>query len=468
MSSPAAFDLKPFRSAGFTRRVTPFISAGLVALVVLIDPLVHHYQVDALAFLFALLALILVFVRPFISRFPVVILCELSLFCALFFTLSSSFDIVVALLCGLLVLTIYLLPWDRFPRLFHASVAPLGILATVALQLVTGDNILLLFPLFLTSLLFAALHYTRGELLIPTTLATFALVLPALGVPQALALAFFLSFILWVAVLTIHEVVTLHRLASLQLSELNLELKATQKSRDLFFASVNHELRTPLNSILGFTDLLLLRLPGPLTIDQEEQLTTVRSSGRHLLSLINDILDLARLEQDRWTPALEPVLLSDLAASIATTLRPLSDAKSLTLTFTAPDFIFITDKRALTQILLNLLNNAIKFTPSGSVSLTITPTDAAVLFAVADTGLGIPTSSAALLFAAFARLAAGATFVPEGTGLGLYVSQRLAHLLQGEITFSSTPDKGSIFTLRLPLTLPLPVPLVVPVAPLLK
>jgi signal transduction histidine kinase len=239
------------------------------------------------------------------------------------------------------------------------------------------------------------------------------------------------------------------------LREKSIDLERSNQAKVRFLASMSHELRTPLNAIIGFTGTLLMRLPGPLTAEQERQLTTIQASGRHLLSLINDLLDLARIESGKALIHLEPVDCSALIEEIAATLRPLANNKKLRIDLALPGekVLASTDRRMLSQILLNLTNNAIKFTREGSVSIRLSQQphhDAAVIcFTVADTGIGIRQQDQDKLFQPFSRLHADAAGI-EGTGLGLHVSQRLAALLGARIIFESEYGKGSRFTLALP------------------
>src|SRR5215813_4010122 len=154
-----------------------------------------------------------------------------------------------------------------------------------------------------------------------------------------------------------------------ELQEKNIELENANLAKDRFLASMSHELRTPLNAIIGFTGTLLMKLPGPLTVDQDKQLRTVQGSARHLLSLINDLLDLAKIESGKVELRLEPVICQRVVQEVATALRPLAETKGLVFEVTTPtvDLIIQTDHRALSQILLNLTNNAIKFTEQGEV-----------------------------------------------------------------------------------------------------
>ncbi|GJI96044.1 hypothetical protein RugamoR57_27620 [Duganella caerulea] len=237
----------------------------------------------------------------------------------------------------------------------------------------------------------------------------------------------------------------------------NLELAEASRMKSAFIANMSHELRTPLNAIIGFTGALLMKLPGPLTNEQDKQLNTIRTSARHLLSLINDILDVAKIEAGKVTLELETVQCQHLVNDVVDTLRPLALQKGLGLEVElAPDPIVLqTDRRALTQILLNLANNAIKFTESGQVRVTLSqrPGDGhdTIEFSVADSGAGIREEDQAKLFQAFSQLDSTSTRHAEGAGLGLYLCQNLANLIGGSLFFKSDFGQGSTFTLALPL-----------------
>ncbi|MGE3539642.1 MAG: PAS domain-containing sensor histidine kinase [Candidatus Tectimicrobiota bacterium] len=249
--------------------------------------------------------------------------------------------------------------------------------------------------------------------------------------------------------------VTERKLAQQALQGKNLELENANLAKDRFLASMSHELRTPLNAIIGFTGTLLMRLPGPLTTDQEKQLRTVQTSARHLLSLINDLLDLAKIESGNVELQLEPVLCQSVVQEVVTALRPLAEDKGLEFEVSMPstDIILRTDRRALSQILLNLANNAIKFTEHGQVSLELRQHQEAARtrteIIVRDTGIGIHPDDQAKLFHAFTQVDSSMTRRYNGTGLGLHLSQKLAALLEGGITFTSAYGVGSTFTLTL-------------------
>jgi len=239
------------------------------------------------------------------------------------------------------------------------------------------------------------------------------------------------------------------------LQEKNQELATANQAKDRFLAGMSHELRTPLNAIIGFTGTLLMKLPGPLNDVQQKQLQTVQSSARHLLALINDLLDVAKIEAGKVDLRLEPVDCRAVVEDVAATLRLQAESKGLdfTVNVLAPETQWRTDRRALSQILINLTNNAIKFTERGSVQMTVTlledETARALVFRVDDTGIGIPLHEQDKLFGAFSRVVGAQENMPEGTGLGLHLSQKLAELLGGKIVFSSESGKGSTFQLVL-------------------
>lgn len=238
------------------------------------------------------------------------------------------------------------------------------------------------------------------------------------------------------------------------LSEKNVELKMAAEAKDRFLASMSHELRTPLNAIIGFTGTLLMRLPGPLNAVQQRQLSTVQHNGRHLLSLINDMLDLAKIESGKLELKRERIACAELIDEVAATLRPAAEEKGLEfrVDLSAGHLVIGTDRRALSQIVINLTNNAIKFTSApGVVMIAVVPvTLGGLQIRVSDTGCGIRPEDQARLFQPFGRIDAANAGHPQGTGLGLHLSRQLARLLGGEISCTSEFGKGSCFTLTLP------------------
>lgn len=239
------------------------------------------------------------------------------------------------------------------------------------------------------------------------------------------------------------------------LQEKNIELENANLAKDRFLASMSHELRTPLNAVIGFTGTLLMKLPGPLNDEQERQLNLVRGNARHLLSLINDLLNLAKIEAGKVELSREPTECASLVREIATSLLPQAEAKGLALRVDTPaeGLVFRTDRRSLSQIVINLTNNAIKFTESGSVHLKLLVAEndgrRQMRISIADTGPGIRAEEMNTLFEAFIQGQASRRQGVEGTGLGLHLSRKLASLLGGEIHCQSEFGKGSTFTLVL-------------------
>ncbi|MGZ3521857.1 MAG: sensor histidine kinase [Vulcanimicrobiaceae bacterium] len=240
------------------------------------------------------------------------------------------------------------------------------------------------------------------------------------------------------------------------LREKNLELENASQAKDRFLAGMSHELRTPLNAIIGFTGTLLMKLPGPLTAEQERQLAIIQSSARHLLSLINDMLDLAKIESGKVKLHAEAVVVQSVVEEVAASLRSMAESKGLRFEIATPrkPVSLMTDRRALHQILINLANNAIKYTESGSVRIElVTRRDngkGAIDLNVIDTGMGIKAEDQIKLFQAFEQVDPSNTRRFEGAGLGLYLSQRLAVLLGGAVSCTSEFGKGSRFSLTLP------------------
>lgn len=240
------------------------------------------------------------------------------------------------------------------------------------------------------------------------------------------------------------------------LQEKNQELADANQLKDHFLAGMSHELRTPLNAIIGFTGTLLMKLAGPLNQEQEKQLRTVQSSGRHLLALINDLLDVSKIAAGKLELTCEDVDCNDVLHEVEATLRPQAFNKGLSFELLLPQqpVILKTDRRALCQIVLNLMGNAIKFTESGYVKLTLNCQTVdgvgTIEIQVEDSGFGIPLEDMDKLFGAFTRINPARINAPDGTGLGLHLSQKLAQTLGGKISVQSVSGVGSVFTLVLP------------------
>ncbi len=238
-----------------------------------------------------------------------------------------------------------------------------------------------------------------------------------------------------------------------ELAQARDEALAATKAKSTFLANMSHELRTPLNSIIGFTSILRDQLSGPVNSEQRNQLNMVYNSSRHLLDLINDILDLSKVEAGKMTFNKENISVTRLVADLAEVIRPQAEAKGLGFNVMelSSSFSLFTDEHRLRQIMLNLIGNAIKFTAKGNVTLTVEMVDRMAVFNVIDTGIGIAEEETERIFKAFQQLDDGTERQFEGTGLGLAISRQLAELLGGAISVQSEPGMGSTFTLQIPL-----------------
>jgi signal transduction histidine kinase/DNA-binding response OmpR family regulator len=241
--------------------------------------------------------------------------------------------------------------------------------------------------------------------------------------------------------------------AQLSLTQKAAELASASEYKSQFLANMSHELRTPLNSTLILARLLADNKPGNLTAEQIKYAQTIVAAGTDLLALINDILDLAKIESGRLEVVVDHVHIERTVEALTKTFAPAAQQAGLKFGATiAPATVdhLSTDSRRLAQILRNLLSNAIKFTPRGEVSLRVSSGDDGVAFAVSDTGVGIALEQQQVIFEAF-RQADGSTHRKfGGTGLGLSISRDLARLLGGDIAVRSAPGQGSVFTLTLP------------------
>ncbi len=256
------------------------------------------------------------------------------------------------------------------------------------------------------------------------------------------------------------------------------DLQRASKYKSEFLANMSHELRTPLNSSMILAKLLAENAKGNLNQEQIQFANSIYASGNDLLNLINDILDISKVEAGKLELAPEPIPLRRLVDALHLTVEPLATQKKLKFTTIieegAPLSIF-TDHQRLEQIIKNLLSNAIKFTEQGEISICIKPVPNGVAFAVTDSGIGIAKENQSLIFEAFQQADGSISRRYGGTGLGLSISRDLASLLGGSISVESTPGKGSTFTLVLPLELSpvenetaLPLPVVPPVTPTLR
>ncbi len=226
------------------------------------------------------------------------------------------------------------------------------------------------------------------------------------------------------------------------------------RAKSNFLAVMSHELRTPLNAIGGYVQLLEMEVHGPVTDAQREALSRIDRSQRHLLRLINDVLNLSRIEAGRVDYRVEPVPISEVIASITPMVEPQLEAKKQRFdSDVRVGLIALADREKVQQILLNLLTNAVKFTGEGgnvTVAATEDPSAPQILLLVRDTGSGIAADMLDKVFEPFVQVDASRSRSAEGTGLGLAISRDLARGMGGDITAESTPGAGSTFTLRLP------------------
>ncbi len=228
--------------------------------------------------------------------------------------------------------------------------------------------------------------------------------------------------------------------------------EAANRAKSDFLSNMSHELRTPLTGILGFSSTLLKQIYGPLNAKQQQYIKLISTSGKHLLALINDLLDLSKIEAGQEELTKETILVEELASECMTLIQERANSCGLQISLLIATDVTtcIADKRRLTQILFNLLSNAVKFTDSGAVTLKVDKTEGTIKFSVIDTGIGIAEADQAALFQPFRQLDSGLNRKYEGTGLGLALTRKLAHLHGGDITVTSELGIGSCFTLYLP------------------
>ncbi len=248
--------------------------------------------------------------------------------------------------------------------------------------------------------------------------------------------------------------------------EARLEAEAASRAKSEFLAIMSHELRTPLNAVLGYSELLELGISGPLTEKMREQVGRIRMSAKHLLGLVNDILDLAKVEAGRLSVSSAPASAAGTVAAAIALIHPQAAAAGLELVvepFADPPPVYLGDDERVRQVLVNLLSNAVKFTePGGSITVGVgatgdvdsdarlQPNRQYVKFSVTDTGSGIPEEKLLSIFDPFVQAESGHSRSREGSGLGLTISRRLARLMGGDLTCTSKVGSGSTFTLSLP------------------
>jgi signal transduction histidine kinase len=238
-----------------------------------------------------------------------------------------------------------------------------------------------------------------------------------------------------------------------ELEDKSRELEAASRHKSEFLANMSHELRTPLNAIIGFSEVLGERMFGDLNDKQAEYIQDIQSSGRHLLALINDILDLSKVEAGRMELDLTRFDLPAAIGGAVILVRERATRHGLALDLSVDDQLgpFVGDERKIRQVLLNLLSNAVKFTPEGGrISIRAVPADGGVEISVSDTGIGIAPEDQEAIFQEFRQVGTDYARKREGTGLGLALARRFIDLHGGRIWVKSRPGEGSTFTFRLP------------------
>jgi signal transduction histidine kinase len=248
-----------------------------------------------------------------------------------------------------------------------------------------------------------------------------------------------------------------------ELVQANAKLQELDRLKSMFIASMSHELRTPLNSVIGFSSVLLNEWIGPVNAEQKENLAIILQAGIHLLNLVNDVIDVSKIEAGKIESFAEEFELHDLIDEAINLLRKDAEDKGIELHSEPLSLVMRTDRRRLFQCLLNLLSNGVKFTEQGSVSIDTRVIgdsgngggEGIVEICVTDTGIGIKEEDMGKLFQPFVRLLSPLKAIVPGTGLGLYLSRRLAvEVLKGDILLTSDYGRGSRFTLRIPVRLP--------------
>lgn len=242
---------------------------------------------------------------------------------------------------------------------------------------------------------------------------------------------------------------------TLELEQANDKLKELDQLKSMFIASMSHELRTPLNSIIGYSSILLNEWVGPMTEEQKENTAAVLRSGRHLLSLINDVIDVSRIEAGKIESVFEDIDIRSLLSEALEPFRSEIQKKGLEVIVQAPDSMILhTDRRRLLQCLLNLVSNAVKYTRQGSIRINVerVAEESMVTITIEDTGVGILKEDQQKLFLPFVRLKTPLERLVPGTGLGLYLTKKLVkEILKGELSVTSTYGTGSRFSIRVPV-----------------
>jgi signal transduction histidine kinase len=244
------------------------------------------------------------------------------------------------------------------------------------------------------------------------------------------------------------------RRAARELGELNARLEQASKAKSEFLANMSHELRTPLNAILGFTEMLTDGLYGPVPAEFGEPLADIQTNGKHLLRLINDVLDLSKIEAGRMELALSEYSAGDVVTSVRASLRSLAEEKGLHFKVAVDDGlpeIVYGDPKRVTQCLFNLAGNALKFTKQGGVTIRAARDGDSVRYSVTDTGIGIPEDQLGSVFAEFRQVDSTITREFGGTGLGLSITKKFVEMHGGRIWVESRLNEGSTFHFTIPI-----------------
>jgi signal transduction histidine kinase len=251
----------------------------------------------------------------------------------------------------------------------------------------------------------------------------------------------------------LHELYDAQRRAAYQLRVLNAELEQASRAKSNFLASMSHELRTPMNAILGFTEMIRDGLYGEIPPEIQEPVSDIHTCGKQLLGLINNVLDLSKIEAGHMELALGEYVVEDIVNTVKGSLRSLAATKGLDLVTTvSPDLpLALGDGKRITQCLMNLAGNALKFTREGRVDLRVEREGEHLRFAVADTGIGIPADQIDSIFEEFRQADATVSRDFGGTGLGLSITRKLVELHGGRIWVESLPGKGSTFFFSIPV-----------------
>ncbi len=238
-----------------------------------------------------------------------------------------------------------------------------------------------------------------------------------------------------------------------EIEEKSRQIEIASRHKSQFLANMSHELRTPLNSVLGFTEMLADGLYGELPVRAKAALEKVQNNGRHLLALINDVLDLSKIEAGQLALTLDDYAMAQVVNSVVTNTESLARAKGLALTATVAPGLPIGrgDERRLTQVLINIVGNAIKFTDAGSVDITAKAVDGFFEIAVRDTGPGIAPEDLTRIFEEFQQVDDSSTRKKGGTGLGLAISKRIVEMHGGAVTVVSELGRGSTFRITVPV-----------------